>query len=151
MSIHTQISGAIAELRQDPPADLGGVFTEIEIVLKAERLEWSDEDWKTAQRAANNLCGTRFRARKLCRYGPVDPPDGPQDYARIASKIVYADARTGPDYWETPNGRFPKLMFENELMRGPGRKSGVNRNDLVSWDEQTSEPFDQVYETSPSS
>lgn len=135
MSLGTQCGRAIEAFLKDPPKEHGGVFTEIDVVRKAALKEWSAETFKEAMKEANQVCGQRYRARKLCRYGPVELPDGTRDYARIASKIVYGAAE-GPDEWETPNGTFPKMMIENDELVAQGRKQRTNRNDLVSWDEQ---------------
>lgn len=136
MSIYSQCSEAAAKLMKNPPKDQGGVFTEIDVVRLAGSSGWSTENYKEALRHANQVVGTNYRARKLCRYGPVELPDGTKDYARIASKIVYADAENGPDVWKTPNGNFPKLMIHDDEIGRQGRRHNTNRNDLASWDEQ---------------
>jgi hypothetical protein len=62
--------------------------------------------------------------------------DGTEDYARIAGKIVYADAETGPDQWQTPNGNFPKLMIEDDTLKRQGRRAGTERSDAEPWEDQ---------------
>lgn len=137
MSLYRECSQAVERLMEHPPAKHGGVFTEIDVTAKAATREWSNDNLEEAMRHANQVCGTKYRERKLCRYGPVVLPDGTEDYARIASKIVYADADTGPDEWETPNGVFPKMMIEEDPLTAQGRRRGTVRNDLVAWDDQT--------------
>lgn len=136
MSIYSECSKALRELMKDPPEDFGGVFTEIDVVRLAGHAGWSKDNYKEAVRHANNLMGAQYRARKLCRFGPVKLPNGQLDHARIASKIVYASAETGPKVWETPNGKFKRMMMENDPIQRAGRKIGTNRNDLASWDGQ---------------
>jgi hypothetical protein len=131
-------SDAISKLVKDPPRDQnqGPVFTEIDVVLTVSNSRWSKKRIREAFPQANQVLGTLYRARKLCRYGPVVLPGGHRDYARIGEKIVYADAETGPDFWETPNGRFPKLMIETDTLKAQGRRHGTQRNDLIPWSEQ---------------
>lgn len=141
MSLYRECSKAVDRLMSEPPAQHGGVFTEIDVVAKAATRAWTNDNFTEAQRHANQVCGTKYRERKLCRYGPITLPDGTQDYARIASKIVYADAATGPDEWVTPNGAFPKLMIEDDPLVAQGRRRGTTRNDLVLWrDEEAPMP-----------
>lgn len=136
MSIYKQCSEAATKLMQEPPKDNGGVFTEIDVVTLAGVPEWSQDDYEDAMRHANQIVGTQYRARKLCRYGPVEFPDGEKDYGRIASKIVYAPAETGPKTWKTPNGTFKKLMMEDDSIGRQGRRRYTNRNDLAPWEDQ---------------
>jgi hypothetical protein len=136
MSIYSECSEALTSLMEHPPDDLQGVFTEIDVVRKAGKPGWSSSNFKEAGRHANQVVGTQYRARKLCRYGPVTLPDGSQDYARIGSKIVYADAESGPEVFTTPNGEFPRLMIHEDSLGHPGRRVGTNRNDLDPWDTQ---------------
>lgn len=130
-SLYQQCSKAIERLMER-----GDVFTEIDVVSEAATGEWTDDDYKRALKDANAVCGTHYRSRKLGRYGPVKFADGVEDYARIAEKIVYADAEKGPEFWETPNGEFPKLMLEDDSLVAQGRRSGTNRNDAKPWSEQ---------------
>lgn len=139
MSIYSECADAARKLMGNPPQANGGVFTELEVVQLAQNSKWSTEDWKAAMRHANQVLGQYYRARKLCRFGPVQVPNGEgtvEDYGRIASKIVYAGAEKGPDVWETPNGDFWKLMFEDDEIAKAGRKHSANRSDLVPWAEQ---------------
>lgn len=132
-SIYKQCSEAASKLIEAPPEAHGGVFTEIDVVQRASKPEWSKDDYKEAHRQANQVLGTRYRERKLCRFGPVELPDGVKDYGRIASKIVYANAEGGPQEWETPNGTFPRLMIEGDDIGRQGRRFGTERTDLVAW------------------
>lgn len=133
MSIYTRCAQATDELRKSPPADQGGVFTELDIIQRA----LGGSPLREVMREASNLCGRLYREGKLCRYGPITPNgNGRQDYGRIATKIVYADADLGPDQWETPNGSFPKLLFgADEIAHQRGRRSGIDRHDLVLWED----------------
>lgn len=140
MSIYKQCSEAALQLMINPPEAHGGVFTEIDVVQRASRPEWSREDYKEAHRQANQVLGTRYRERKLCRFGPVELPDGNKDYGRIASRIVYANAQDGPREWETPNGVFRRLMVENDKIGRQGRRFGTERTDLVDWVGDVEEP-----------
>jgi len=132
MSIYKQCSKAASKLTEDPSKAHGGVFTEIDVVQRASKPEWSQEDYKEAHRQANQVLGTRYRERKVCRFGPVTLPDGNNDYGRIASKIVYA-AADGPESWETPNGSFLRMMIEGDEIGRQGRRFGTERTDLVGW------------------
>lgn len=134
MSIYTRCAEAVVELRGDPPKDQGGIFTELDVV--SESLLDGEALSRTHLRDANNICGQLYRNRQLCRYGPVMLPDGTEDYARIAAKIAYADAEDGPDFWETPNGKFPKLLIGDDKIARPGRRIQTKRNDLEQWVEQ---------------
>lgn len=132
MSIYTRCAQAVEELRADPPSEQGGVFTELDVVQMA--LEDSD-DVREVLREASNLCGRLYRESRLCRYGPVvisiDGTEA-QDYGRIATKIVYADADLGPNLWVTPNGSFPKLFLGSDgIAHQRGRRNGIKRNDLL--------------------
>ncbi len=135
-SLYGQCSAAIDQLIQKPLKEYGGVFTEIDVEQMAATSQWTAEDFERALKDANQVCGTQYRARKLCRYGPVVLADGSEDYARIAGKIVYADAESGPDFWETPNGKFPKLMVQDDILSHQGRRHGTNRTDSIPWEEQ---------------
>jgi hypothetical protein len=136
ISLYRRCADAAKQLMENPPEDYGGVFTEIDVVNEASLQSWSNRMFKQALAHANQVCGTLYRERKLCRYGPVELPTGHKDYGRIASKIVYAAADTGPAKWDTPNGKFPKLMIENDQLKAQGRKYGTNRNDLEPWENQ---------------
>lgn len=143
-SLYRQCSAAIEQLvatREEVDGEVratptGAVFTEIDVEAMAATGTWTAKDFERALKDANQVCGTQYRARKLCRYGPVVLADGSEDYARIAGKIVYADAETGPEFWETPNGKFPKLMVQDDKLTHQGRRHGTNRNDAVSWENQ---------------
>lgn len=136
-SLYRQCSAAVDLLAEKPPKQHGGVFTEIDVVSKAAaRHDWSQGDYQQGLHDANAVCGTQYRNRKLCRFGPVKLADGTLDYARVAGKIVYADAETGPEAWETPNGEFPKLMIEDDELKRQGRRAGTERNDAQPWEDQ---------------
>jgi hypothetical protein len=115
------------------------VFTEIDVISEAATDKWRNGQYTKAIHDANEICGSRYRKRKLCRYGPVVFGKGKQkteDYARFAGKIVYADAAKGPDVLETPNGHFAKMMVEDDTLSKQGRKPASKRNDSEPWDEQ---------------
>lgn len=123
------------------------VFTEADVVIRA-LVRMPDASPKELSRYANQVVGTQFRSRKLCRYGPVEVPGLTEpDYARIAAKIAYASADDGPESFQgpkmpdgsvqaCPNGRFDRLMIENDPITRQGRRIGSNRDDLVAWCEQ---------------
>lgn len=139
-SVYRQCSAAIDRLVEEPPKQHGGVFTEIDVQIAAASDDWKPAEYSTALHDSNELCGTRFRHRKLCRYGPVvigTGQDRIEDYARIAGKIVYADAETGPTVWKTPNGEFQRMMVEDDHLSRQGRRSGTNRNDAEPWKDQS--------------
>lgn len=138
-SIYKQCSAAIDRLLEHPPRLHGGFFTEIDVIAEAATENWGKADYDKAMHEANEICGKRYRDRKLCRYGPVKIGKGEgkiEDYARIAGKIVYADAVNGPTLWKTPNGEFKKLTEEADTLTRQGRKSAANRNDAEPWDQQ---------------
>lgn len=139
-SVYKQCAAAIDRLVEDSPRQHGGVFTEIDVATEAATEDWSTVEYAKSLHASNEVCGQRFRNRKLCRYGPVvigKGKDKIEDYARIAGKIVYADAETGPEIWRTPNGDFKKMMVENDTLSRQGRKPASNRNDATLWSEQS--------------
>lgn len=138
-SPYKRCAAAIQRLVADPPKDHGGIFTEIDVISEAATPDWGKKEYDKAMHQANEACGKRYRDGKLCRYGPVKIGRGSnaiEDYARIAGKIVYADAATGPKEWKTPNGTFKKLMAEDDHMSRQGRNGGANRNDAEPWDQQ---------------
>jgi hypothetical protein len=140
-SLYRQCSTAVDLLAEKPPKQHGGVFSEIDVVGKAAaQNDWGQDDYQQGLHDANAVCGTQYRGRKLCRYGPVLLSDGTEDYARIAGKIVYADAESGPDKWKTPNGEFPKLMIEDDTLKRQGRRAGTDRNDAQTWEDQPLRP-----------
>lgn len=151
-SLYRQCVAAVSRLRETPPKEHGGVFTEIDVQMNAARHadpKWTDADHRKVLHESNAVAGAQYRGRKLCRYGPVILEDGEEDYARIAGKIVYADAETGPEFWETPNGRFPKLMLEDDSLSKQGRRAGTDRNDALPWNSQSVRPR-QIHRRSPS-
>lgn len=147
MAIYHLCSQALKSLMEDPPTDLPfyqenpGVFTEIDIVNRAQNLaraEWGSDPaiFRQAMRNANQVAGTFWREMKVARYGPVELPDRSQDYARAASKIVYAHPELGPEWLKTPNGTFKRMMVWEDTIGRQGRKIGTNRDDTKPWDEQ---------------
>lgn len=136
-SVYKQCATALDRVAEHPPRQYGGVFTEIHVISEAVDKAWSESDYDKAMHDAAEVCGQRYRGGRLCRYGPVKVGEDSEDYARIAGKIVYADARTGPDVWRTPNGDFPKLMFDQDPINHQGRKPSAKRNDAEPWDQQT--------------
>ena len=151
-SLYRQCVAAVGRLRNTPPKEHEGVFTEIDVQMSAARSadpKWDENDHRLVLHEANAVCGAQYRGRKLCRYGPVILEDGSEDYARIAGKIVYADAESGPEFWETPNGRFPKLMLEDDTLSKQGRRAGTDRNDALPWTTQSVKPR-QIHRRSPS-
>lgn len=136
-SVYKQCAAAIDRIVQDPSDE--GVFTEIDIITEAAKKSWTPTEFSKSLHDANEIAGQRYRNRKLCRYGPVTIGKGKnkvQDYARIAGKIVYADAVKGPKIWKTPNGNFKKMMIEDDQLSRQGRKPAANRNDSEPWSEQ---------------
>lgn len=134
MSLGQQISEAIDKLVKNPPNN--GIFTEIDVLARIASNDWDEDDLKKATRQVNEVLGRRYRARKLCRFGPVELPDEKKDYGRIATKIAYAEPDSGPRIWDTPNGTFPRMMIEDDTLGSQGRRYGTNRNDLAPWDDQ---------------
>lgn len=141
MSVYRQCSEAAAKLMEN-----GEIFTEIDVVrLAGTNHDWATETYTEALRDANQVVGTLYRNRKVCRFGPVELPNGERDYARIASKIVYAPSDKGIVVWETPNGDFPALMVHEDEIGRQGRRKQANRSDLVKWDDQAiaTDPVDE--------
>lgn len=136
-SLYRQCVKALESLLGSPSEEHNGVFTEIDIIQRAATPDWTEKDYKAAIREANAVAGTYYRYRKLCRYGPIVLEDGSEDYARIGGKIVYGDAEKGPKVWKTPNGRFPRLMLEEDSLGRQGRRAGTERNDAEDWNGQS--------------
>lgn len=139
-SVYRQCAAAIERIIKNPPRQHGGVFTEIDVATEAATDAWNNAEYSRSLHDSNEICGQRFRNRKLCRYGPViigKGKDKVEDYARIAGKIVYGDAANGPEIWETPNGNFKKMMVEDDHLSRQGRKPAANRNDAEPWSKQT--------------
>lgn len=133
-SLYRQCAAALERLIDKHP---GGIFTEIDVLTEAaDPKHWKQGDYERALHDANAICATQYRNRKLCRYGPIILTDGSEDFARIAGRIVYADATSGPELWETPNGPIPRLMIEDDDVGRQGRRAGTNRNDEEPWDSQ---------------
>lgn len=132
MSLHSQCLEAANRLMEEPPEGTGGVFTEIDVVRAATNEGWSDAMFGKALKQTNQLLGNLYRARKLVRYGPITFGDE-VDYGRVATKIAYASAENGPQYWRTPNGAFPRLLIDDDQWSRQGRRRVTERNDLEQW------------------
>lgn len=134
MSVYSDSSQAISDL-----AELHEVFTEIDVVNHAAKDGWSKAHFKEAKKYANQIVSAKFRNGEIVRYGPVEY-DGIKDYARRAGQIVYGGAASGPEFWETPNGRFPQLPRHADNIQTSGRKKGTNRHDELPWADQANVP-----------
>lgn len=131
MSIQAECREAMNQL-----AEGGAVFTEIDVANTAASSEWSSSHFEQAVKHAYNVLQGDFKKGRLIRYGPVTFR-GKQDYARRATKIVYADAEKGPETFDTPNGDFPRLFAETDILNRAGRRVGTGRDDTKPWDDQT--------------
>lgn len=131
MSIQAECRAAMNRL-----AAQGVVFTEIDVANEARSNGWSSTHLERALKDAYNVLAGDYKKGKLVRYGPVNFK-GNQDYGRRATKIVYADARYGPEAWETPNGKFPRLYSRDDLLARAGRKAGTARDDTKPWSVQS--------------
>lgn len=141
ISIYRECSQAARRLLKNPAlADSGkpGVFTELDVISLAAKKGWTQSDFRMAMRDANEVMGTLFRTSQVARFGPVIVPGQEDpDYVRIASKVAYADAATGPKRIQTPNGTFNRVMVADDTIRRTGARGlASNRNDLVSWKQQ---------------
>lgn len=144
MSIANDCREAALTLLEDPGLKTYGiprVFTELDVIFLAARNGggYSPEEMQIARRDASQTMGDFFRSRQVARYGPVSlEPLGlkRQDYARIATKIIYGHPKHAPDELRTPNGIFPRMMWEQDLIKQPGRRLGANRSDIDPWSEQ---------------
>jgi hypothetical protein len=135
-SLYRQCAAAVERIIHDRD---GRVFTEIDVLMEAaDPKQWKMDTYTEALHPANAICGTQYRNRKLSRFGPIILSDGSEDFARIDGKIVYADAATGPEAWETPNGPIPRLMIEDDTVGKQGRRAGTGRNDELPWEGQAS-------------
>jgi hypothetical protein len=134
MSIQAQCREAMNTLATE-----GGVFTEIDVVNHASQGKgWTEKLFREAADRAYSVLQSAYKNGHLVRFGPVEYRGTP-DYARKATKIVYADPERGPRAWETPNGTFPRILApEGDPLSAPGRKSNevVGRDDTRPWDEQ---------------
>lgn len=131
MSIQAECREAMNQL-----AESGAVFTEIDVANTASSQAWSGDHFEQAVKHAYNVLQGDFKKGRLVRYGPVNFR-GKEDYARRATKIVYADAEKGPEIFDTPNGRFPRLFAESDTLNRAGRRVGTGRDDTKPWDAQT--------------
>lgn len=114
-----------------------GFFTELDVIALA-----SDGYTELQMRRALTECSTMltklYGRGGIARFGPVLIPGLPPDYARIASKIVYAHPE-GPAVFETPNGNFKRLMAATDTAQRVGKRHGTNRDDRFPWSEQNME------------
>lgn len=133
MSIYKACSSACREL-----AKTGEPFIDIDVVNAAAQDGWSDRNYREAQRQANQIVGTDYRAGKLVRYGPVTF-EGNKDYVRKAGRVLYADAEAGPKTIETPNGKFKQISDRSDDLARVGRRQGTRRDDFTAWDQQSPE------------
>lgn len=130
MSIQAECREAMNRL-----ADRGVIFTEIDVANEASTESWSSKNFEAAVRHAYNVLQGDYKLGRLVRYGPVKF-NGVGDYARRATKIVYAHPQKGPRNFETPNGRFPRLLASQDSMMTAGRRTGTNRDDTKPWSAQ---------------
>lgn len=130
MSIYSDCSAAISNLAARPE-----VFSEIDVVNLASSDGWSKVNFKEARKYANQIVSQKYRSGDLVRYGPVVYGEV-QDYARRAAMIVYGGATTGPDEWDTPNGKIPRLLRHDDHIQIAGRRKGTARHDEQLWSEQ---------------
>lgn len=133
MSIYKDCSRACREL-----AATGKAFIDIDVVNAAADPGWAAKHFREAQRHANQIVGTEYRAGKLVRYGPVKY-ENEDDYVRRAGRVLYADAAEGPQEIETPNGKFGPIHDRDDKLARVGRRRGTKRDDFTSWDAQTAE------------
>lgn len=133
MSIYKACSSACREL-----AKAGEPFIDIDVVNAAAQDGWSDRNYREAQRQANQIVGTEYRAGKLVRYGPVTF-EGNKDYVRKAGRILYADTENGPKVLDTPNGKFKQVHDRADNLARVGRRQGTSRDDFTAWDQQSPE------------
>jgi hypothetical protein len=130
MSIQTECREAMTRLARQ-----GGIFTEIDVANEARKSEWSGTLLERALKDSHRICASEYKKGVLVRFGPVEFK-GHQDYARKATKIVYAHAQNGPQAWDTPNGKFPRLLARNDSLARAGRKVGTDRDDTKPWSMQ---------------
>jgi hypothetical protein len=130
MSIYSSCSKAISDL-----SELHEVFTEIDVVNHAAEDGWSKANYKEAKKYANQIISAKYRSGEVVRYGPVEY-DGITDYARKATMIVYGGVENGPEFWETPNGKMPRLPKHEDTFQISGRRKGTARHDELPWAEQ---------------
>ena len=145
MSIYTECGEAARELLDDPglrPVTKNApeqVFTELDVIALAARNApqgYGKYEMKVAQREASQVMGMLFRSRQAVRFGPVEFPSMPPDYARISGKIVYA-APDALEVLKSPNGEFPQMLIhEDEILQSGRRVGSTGRDDFLSWDEQ---------------
>lgn len=131
MSIQAECRAAMNRL-----ADQGRVFTEIDVANEARSSGWSSTNLERALKDAYNVLAGDYKKGRLVRYGPVTFK-GHQDYARRATKIVYADADKGPRTFDTPNGSFARLFSADDTLARAGRKVGTDRDDTKPWSVQS--------------
>lgn len=127
MSIQAECREAMNRL-----AARGVTFTERDVTDSASMPNWTRKQYAKAARAAYAVLQGDYRMGRLCRFGPVDV-NGQPDYVRNNAKIVYASAERGPQYVETPNGNFARMMAAADQISSVGRRSGIDRDDFALW------------------
>lgn len=140
MSVYKECSAALRRLLEGTDefrdtrieANGGDVFTEIDVVIEAHKGSWTQKQEVEAQKRANLLLASNYRASRVVRFGPVHF-NGVLDYARIAACVVYADPERGPEHWKTPNGEFPRIRHADDKIKSVGRRKASVRDDAVSW------------------
>lgn len=136
MSIQVNCREAIASLSES-----GATFTEIDVANRASSGKgWGGKQFERARKDAYNALTADYRKGRLVRYGPVQFQKDVDDYARKATKIVYAHPVKGPEFWETPNGRFGRLFADKDQIAAAGRRPGTVRDDTKPWKMQRSNP-----------
>jgi len=110
----------------------GITFTERDVTDAASMPNWTEKQFVKAGRAAYAVLQSDYRLGRLCRFGPVDV-NGEPDYVRNAAKIVYASVSKGPQYIETPNGNFHRMLAESDQISSVGRRKGIDRDDFALW------------------
>lgn len=143
MSIQAECREAMNRL-----AHAGGLFTDIDVANEAATDGWSTKLYEQAVRQAYSVLQGDYKKGKLVRFGPVEY-NGVSDYARRGTRIVYADAQRGPKEFETPNGKFPRLLSSNDSLSSVGRRTGANRDDTKPWADQAAATLKRVEPKGP--
>lgn len=138
-SYYRDCAQAIRELIADETEharDHRGFFTDLDVAVLASEIAggYNESQMQAVLTEANLALAKFYRSERVARFGPVHLPGIPQpDYARIATRIVYASAN-GPAKFETVNGNFKRLMHSKDKMTRRGRRGDiVNRDDREPW------------------
>lgn len=137
MSIYADCADAARWLLVDPglhSSSHPGFFTELDVIALASS-DYTDGQVRLALRECSTMLTKLYKRGEAVRFGPVTIPGLDPDYARIATKIVYASPE-GPAVFETPNGNFLRLTAETDDELRPGRKFGTIRDDRIRWSKQ---------------